>query len=121
MPYPSLAQSTNAPGLSSSRSKGTRTTTSLMKLGSLTEGRLTGRCTKHSVNVRFKAVDDLWQLELDRLDRLQASLSEKAMEGDVCAVGIVLMVIDQRIRLLGLRASDADLGCTEDAGPRTAT
>jgi hypothetical protein len=43
-------------------------------------------------------------MELHRLDRLQASLWGKAMDGDLGATTIVLKVIDQRVRLLGLQA-----------------
>lgn len=51
-----------------------------------------------------EAVDGLRRLELDRLDRRQASLWVRALDGDVGAVNVVLKVIDQRIRLLGLQA-----------------
>ena len=57
-----------------------------------------------------EAVDDLRQMELDRLDRLQASLWEEAMDGEVGAVNIVLKVIDQRIRLLGLQQVSQGMG-----------
>ena len=49
-----------------------------------------------------KAVDDHRALELARLDALQVSLWAKAMNGDVKAAGMVLKIIEQRCRLLGL-------------------
>jgi hypothetical protein len=50
------------------------------------------------------AVDELRQLELDRLERLHATYWHwpKATEGDVAAAHMVLKVIDRQIRLLGL-------------------
>lgn len=49
-----------------------------------------------------EAVDDLCQMGLARLDRLQASLWGKAMDGDIPAVNTILRITDQRIRLMGL-------------------
>lgn len=49
-----------------------------------------------------EAVDDHRALELARLDALQVALWEKAMNGDVKAAGMVLKLIEQRCRLLGL-------------------
>jgi len=48
------------------------------------------------------AVEDHRQLELDRLDALQAALWPAAMRGRVSAVGAVLRLIQARGRLLGL-------------------
>ncbi len=48
------------------------------------------------------AVDDLRQVELDRLDALQSAIWEGAVNGDTTAAQVVLRIIDQRIRLLGL-------------------
>ena len=58
-----------------------------------------------------EAVDDLRQIELDRLDRLQESLWPKAMDGDLQAVITILRITDRRIRLLGLQK---DTGVEDD-------
>jgi hypothetical protein len=44
--------------------------------------------------------------ELDRLDALQAKWWTKACDGDVAAANIVLKIIAQRARLLGLEDTD---------------
>ena len=49
-----------------------------------------------------EAVDELRQLECERLDRLQASMWDAALEGDIASVDRVLKVIAARVRLLGL-------------------
>lgn len=51
---------------------------------------------------RGLVLDD--EKEFDRLDKLQASVWNQALNGDVAAVSVVLKVIDQRVRLLGLQA-----------------
>ncbi|WP_344066932.1 hypothetical protein [Terrabacter lapilli] len=51
---------------------------------------------------RKEAVEDHQQLELARLDALQAALWDKAMAGDVEAAREVRAVIMARCRLLGL-------------------
>ena len=48
------------------------------------------------------AVEDHRSLELARLDALQTAVWDAAMAGDVKAVGMVLRIIEQRSRLLGL-------------------
>lgn len=48
------------------------------------------------------SVDLLRALEVDRLDALQDSLWEKAMAGDLQAMGLIVRIIMQRSRLLGL-------------------
>ncbi len=53
-----------------------------------------------------EAVDNHRALELARLDALQVPLWEKAMNGDVKAAGMVLKIIEQRSRLLGLDKGD---------------
>jgi hypothetical protein len=60
-----------------------------------------------------QGVEELRRIELDRLDRLQASVWDRALAGDLIAVTTVLRVIDQRIRLLGLQAQNTD----HHAGP----
>src|SRR4051794_18019038 len=47
-------------------------------------------------------IDNLRALECARLDAVQAAYWQKAMEGDVRAAALVLRVMDQRTRLLGL-------------------
>lgn len=48
------------------------------------------------------AVEDHRALELARLDALQVAFWERAMTGDVKAADMVLRIIQQRSRLLGL-------------------
>ncbi len=47
-------------------------------------------------------IDQLRELELARLDALQASLWAKAEKGDLRAVNACVRIIDKRCRLLGL-------------------
>ena len=47
-------------------------------------------------------VDELRMLELERLDALQRSCWDAALEGDIASVDRVLKVIAARVRLLGL-------------------
>lgn len=49
-------------------------------------------------------VDHLRDLEVARLDALQASLWERAEGGEVAAINSVLRIVEQRSRLLGLGA-----------------
>ena len=51
-----------------------------------------------------QAVENLREVEGQRLDRLQAAVWAKAVKGDLKAVETVLKVIAQRSRLLGLDA-----------------
>lgn len=48
------------------------------------------------------AVDQYRQLQLDRLDALQAALWDRCSDGDLDAVSQVIRLMDQRNRLLGL-------------------
>lgn len=48
------------------------------------------------------AVDEYRELELARLDALQASLWANAIAGDIKAVNACIKIIEQRTRLLGL-------------------
>jgi hypothetical protein len=56
------------------------------------------------------AVEDHRALELARLDALQVAFWERAMTGDVKAAGMILRIIEQRSRLLGLGVPRADAG-----------
>lgn len=49
-------------------------------------------------------IEELRDMELDRLDRLQMGVWSKALNGDSRAVDSVLKIIDRRSRLLGLDA-----------------
>jgi len=49
-----------------------------------------------------EGVDELRAVELARLDRLQAVVWDKAVNGDVRAVNTAVKIIGQRVRLLGL-------------------
>jgi len=51
----------------------------------------------------LEAVEGLRALELARLEALQAAIWDDAMRGDIRAGRAVLRIIDQRVRLLGLR------------------
>ena len=51
---------------------------------------------------QVEAVDELRQLELERLDALQRSCWDASLEGDIASVDRVLKVIAARVRLLGL-------------------
>ena len=48
--------------------------------------------------------EELRNAELDRLDRLQLAIWQKAMRGETNAIGTVLRIMERRARLLGLDA-----------------
>lgn len=50
----------------------------------------------------FKAVDEYREMEMTRLDTLQSACWDAALAGDLRAVEVVLRVMEQRRRLLGL-------------------
>ena len=54
--------------------------------------------------LRAETAEELLQLELHRLDTLQAAVWDKALAGDLKAVETALRVIDRRVRLRGLDA-----------------
>jgi hypothetical protein len=54
--------------------------------------------------LRKETAEELLQLELQRLDVLQAAVWDKALAGDLKAVETALRVIDRRVRLRGLDA-----------------
>lgn len=56
-----------------------------------------------------KAVDTYREIELARLDALQAGCWEAAVSGDRIAIETVLKVIQQRCRLLGLSGLKATM------------
>ncbi|QIG42036.1 hypothetical protein G5V58_03950 [Nocardioides anomalus] len=58
---------------------------------------------KALAEVEAENAEQLRQLEVDRLDELQAGLWEKAVSGDLAAATSVLRIIDLRSRLLGLQ------------------
>lgn len=53
-------------------------------------------------DITRESAQELLELELARLDDLQAGAYEKAREGDLFAVDRVLKIIDQRAKFLGL-------------------
>jgi hypothetical protein len=65
----------------------------------------------------LEAVGELRSLEVERLDRLQLAMWQKAMDGDVPSAIAVVRVITSRCRLLGL--DGPGLLRVEDQGPRT--
>jgi len=48
--------------------------------------------------------EEIRELELDRLDRMQRAIWAKAMKGDVQAIHTALKILDRRARYLGLDA-----------------
>ena len=61
--------------------------------------------------------DDLRNLEVDRLDRLQTALWANAMRGDNHSVDRILRIAERRARLLGLdRAPLPDVSGIDNAG-----
>ena len=56
-----------------------------------------------------EAVEELRQLELDRLDALQQAMWPLAMAGDIAAAEGVRRVIETRCRVLGLTGSSRNL------------
>lgn len=48
--------------------------------------------------------DEMRELELDRLDRMQRAVWGKAMQGDTQAITTALKILDRRARYLGLDA-----------------
>jgi hypothetical protein len=73
--------------------------------------------TKALAEREAQDIDDLRAVECSRLDAVQAAYWEKAMAGDVRAAALVLRVMDQRERLLGLSGARNNSG--GDDGPRT--
>ena len=49
-------------------------------------------------------LEELRDMELDRLDRLQAGVWSKAIAGDVRSIDAVLRIIEKRAKILGLDA-----------------
>jgi hypothetical protein len=60
--------------------------------------------TRALKDARRDPAEQLLRLELDRLDRLQLSVWQKALAGDVEAMDRVLLVMGRRAKLLGLDA-----------------
>ncbi len=76
------------------------------------------RIVQQALDVReVESVDELRQLELDRLDALHASLWPQAMDGHVPSVLALLRVLDLRTRLLGLQTPSARKRTPEDSWP----
>jgi hypothetical protein len=48
--------------------------------------------------------DELRQQELDRIDRLQLAIWQKAMQGDMKAIATIVRLMERRAKLLGLDA-----------------
>jgi hypothetical protein len=49
-------------------------------------------------------IEELRAVEVDRLDRLQFAIWERAKDGDIKAIDAVLRILDRRTRILGLDA-----------------
>lgn len=69
---------------------------------------------KHLKSCRDEPARELRQLELLRLDQLQAAHYKAAMGGDAAAISRVLSIMDRRAKLLGLDAgAEASLSLDE--------
>jgi hypothetical protein len=64
-----------------------------------------------------EAVHSVRQLELERLDLLQAAIWTDAMRGDLAAVGAVLAIMQKRSVLLGLHAPTKMVPATPPGAP----
>jgi hypothetical protein len=60
------------------------------------------RALEENLEAESAAAQTLRELEVQRLDRMQAAAWAKAAKGDLKAIETVLKVIDRRCRLLGL-------------------
>jgi hypothetical protein len=67
-------------------------------------GRIQAIVAKRLKSCRDEPARELRQLELLRLDQLQAAHYKAAMGGDAAAISRVLSIMDRRARLLGLEA-----------------
>jgi len=75
-----------------------------------------GYRSSSSVGVAFKralrrtlveaGAEELRDVELDRLDRLQQAVWDRAMDADLPAVSTVLRIMEQRAKMLGLFAPE---------------
>src|SRR5450759_455971 len=63
-----------------------------------------------------EAVGQLRSLEVERLDKLQHAVWQKAMDGDVSFAAVAARIIMARCRLLGLEGQDQ--GQVDEARPR---
>lgn len=72
------------------------------QLGYASRGTVHRIVTKALKEQQVESVDELRQLELDRLDMLQYAYWDRALDGDHQAALLVLRVMDQRLRLLAL-------------------
>jgi hypothetical protein len=70
----------------------------------LSESRVRAIVAKNLKSCRDEPVRELRQLELLRLDQLQAAHYKAAMGGDAAAISRVLSIMDRRAKLLGLDA-----------------
>lgn len=60
------------------------------------------RVMRETLDLQAEAAEELRNVELQRLDRLQAAAWADAVKGNLRAIETVLKVIDRRCRLLGL-------------------
>ena len=75
------------------------------------------RLVKNALEDRqIETIDELRQLEVERLDALQVAVWEDATNGDVRAVAAVLKVMHLRAKILGLY-SHTDRNCPHVAKP----
>lgn len=68
--------------------------------------------------VSREAAEEVRRLELDRLDRMLASIGPKAEDGDLAAADRVLRIQERRAKLLGIDAPTSAI-VTHDAHPDT--
>jgi hypothetical protein len=61
------------------------------------------RLVKNALEERqAETIDELRQLQVDRLDALQVAIWDDAMKGDLAAVKAVLRILHLRAKMLGL-------------------
>ena len=71
------------------------------ELGYANRGRVYAVVRKALDTHEAEGVERLRELEVARLDRLQANLWDRAMAGDVTAVSEIRRIIEARVRLFG--------------------
>lgn len=76
----------------------------LLGVSHVAAGKAVKRALKTYSEQTKEATDDFRQLELERLDELNLAFWPKAVAGDIQAAKLILRVVEQRSRLLGLEA-----------------
>ena len=87
-----------------------------MKLSESTVYRVRRAALEAATPLRDAAANELREVELQRLDRLQRAHWEQALKGNVGSSKIVLSCIDRRAKMLGLDAQIEALVSELEAG-----